>query len=202
MQQTVLLCDLCPQRKRFAVASVELRFDGGKSIKVDLCQVHRRKLVAVALPTAMGRPVKDEVARRAQTANARAAALMQRHPRQMGAGDPKLQQALLAILARNRSGSLARPDFLGKIPSHWSTAQRALHVLRKQKLVTVIGKMKYTRYQITPKGVGWARRKKSSRRARGAEAAPKRRGSRRSTQAQGSSGAAREAGRQESASTG
>jgi len=202
MQQTVLLCDLCPQRKRFAVAKVELRFDGGKPVAIDLCQVHRRKVVAVVLPTATGRPSKEEAARRAQTVKARAAALA-RHPRRnTGPSDPQLQQALLALLARNRARSLARPDMRDKVPGSWSSAQRALMKLRAEKLVTVIGKMKHTRYQITPKGVGWARRKKSSRRARGAEAAPKRRGSRRSTQAQGSSGAAREAGRQESASTG
>src|SRR5262245_35230781 len=164
---TALVCDLCPHgKKSFAVAKVE----------IDVCKRHHRGF--------------------AQAKN-----LLRPKPKGIhgvGVGDPKLQQALLALLGRNRDKSLARPDFIGKLPSHWSTAQRALLQLCDEKLVTRIGKGKYTRYQLTPKRAGGARQKeaRSSRRARGgAEAAPRRRGKRPpSKRAQGSNGAAHEAG--------
>src|SRR5262245_52923000 len=175
MERTVLVCDWCPHGRNLAVGRVEIRFFGGKPLVFDACKEHQRWLAKRVMPPRPRAPRRN-----------------------VGASDPKLQQALLAILARNRTRSLARPDFAGKLPSHWTTAQRALLQLCDEKQVIRTGKGKYTRYQIAKKGAGGARRKgaQSSRRTRGgAEAAPRRRGKRPpSKRAQGSNGAAREAG--------
>src|SRR5262245_23206700 len=175
MERTVLVCDWCPHGRNLAVGRVEIRFTGGKPLVFDICKPHQRWLAQRVTPPKA----------RAERQN-------------QGAGDPKLHQALLAILARNRTRSLARPDFNGRLPAHWSTAQKALLKLCDEKRVIRTGKGKYTRYQIAPKRAGGARRKgaQSSRRTRErAEAAPRRRGKRPpSKRAQGSNGAAHEAG--------
>lgn|SRR5215467_6663778 len=175
MERTVLVCDWCPHGKNLAAGRVEIRFFGGKPLVFDACKSHQRWLAKRVTPP------KPRV------------------PKRQGVGDPELQKALLTLLARNRTKSLARPDFLGKLPSHWSTAQKTLLQLCDAKQVIRTGKGKFTRYQIAAKKAGGARQKeaRSSRRARGAEAAPRRREKRPpSKRAQGSNGAARGAGLQ------
>src|SRR5215813_1522310 len=108
MQQTVLLCDLCPQRKRFAVAKVELRFDGGKPVAIDLCQVHRRKVVAVVLPTATGRPSKEEAARRGARAPPATEHWAQRSTAAAGAARPPRAQPCPVARATGHAGQSPR----------------------------------------------------------------------------------------------
>src|SRR5262245_1731820 len=116
MKKTVLLCDWCPRGNQFAVGSVELRLQG-KRLALDLCKPHQKTLLKRLVRSRLGRPSKDATARRRQTAKARAVRAAQ-WAAQRPLRDDRLRDALLAILARNRTGWLSRGDFKAELGAH------------------------------------------------------------------------------------